>query len=79
MIDLIEQHRSKLEMLCRKYHVRALELFGSAAEGTFDLARSDLDFLLQFLPEAASRSFYGYFDLKEELGQLFGRKVDLKQ
>jgi uncharacterized protein len=77
MIDLIEQNRAALEDLCRRYHVRTLELFGSAADGTFDLARSDLDFLVEFLPEAASRFFHGYFDLKESLEQLFGREVDL--
>ncbi len=77
MIDFIEQHRVKLEELCRRHHVKTLELFSSAADGTFDPARSDLDFLLEFLPAAAGRPFHGYFDLKEELEQLFQRKVDL--
>jgi predicted nucleotidyltransferase len=77
MIDLIERHRSGLEDLCRSYHVKTLELFGSAADGTFDPARSDLDFLVEFLPEAGGRAFHGYFDLKESLERLFGRSVDL--
>jgi uncharacterized protein len=77
MIDLIEQHRSELEALCRKHHVKTLEVFGSAADGSFDPSRSDLDFLVEFLPAAASRPFHGYFDLKEELQELFGQKVDL--
>ena len=42
MIDLIEQHRAALEGLCRRYRVKTLEVFGSAADGTFDPARSDL-------------------------------------
>jgi len=63
--------------LCRKHHVKTLEVFGSAVDGTFDLAKSDLDFLLEFLPAAGGRPFYGYFDLKQELEKLFGRKVDL--
>jgi predicted nucleotidyltransferase len=54
-----------------------LELFGSAADGTFDAARSDLDFLVEFLPTAATRTFHGFFDLKDSLQQLFGREVDL--
>ena len=37
MLDLIEQNRSELDELCRKYHVKTLELFGSAADGGFDL------------------------------------------
>jgi uncharacterized protein len=77
MIGLIEQNRAELEELCRKHNVKTLELFGSAVEGTFDPARSDLDFLLEFLPDAAALPFYGYFDLKEALELLFGRKVDL--
>ena|SRR5437588_8108098 len=77
MIDLIEQHRDELAELCRRYHVRTLEVFGSAADGTFDPARSDLDFLVEFLPEASGRIFHGFFDLKEALQALFGRDVDL--
>jgi predicted nucleotidyltransferase len=77
MIDLITQHRAELEALCRKYHVRTLEVFGSAADGTWDPKRSDLDFLVEFLPEAASRMFHGYFDLKDDLERLFGREVDI--
>lgn len=77
MIDLIERQREQLEALCGRYHVRQLELFGSAADGTFDPARSDLDFLVEFRPEAATRVFHGFFELKESLEQLFGRKVDL--
>jgi uncharacterized protein len=57
--------------------VKQLGVFGSATDGTWDAAHSDLDFLVEFLPEAAERSFGGYFDLRDELQQLFGRKVDL--
>jgi predicted nucleotidyltransferase len=77
MIELIEAHRAQLEELCRRHHVRRLELFGSAVDGTWDSGRSDLDFLVEFLPEATSRIFAGYFDLKDSLENLFGRKIDL--
>jgi predicted nucleotidyltransferase len=77
MIDLIEQHRAELHALCRQYHVKTLEVFGSAADGTWDPARSDLDLLVEFFPEATERPFGGYFDVKEALQQLFQRKVDL--
>ena len=77
MIQLIEKRRSDLARLCRKHHVKTLEIFGSAVDGSFDPARSDLDFLLEFLPAAADGPFHGYFDLKEDLEKLFGRKVDL--
>lgn len=77
MIDLIEQHRSELEGLCRKYRVKRLEVFGSAADGTFDPSCSDLDFLVEFLPVGAGQLFDFFFDLQDGLQTLFGRKVDL--
>jgi predicted nucleotidyltransferase len=77
MIELIEKNRPALEELCRRFHVKTLEVFGSAADGTFDPERSDLDFLVEFLPAARTRIFDGYFHLKDALEQMFGRKVDL--
>ena len=77
MIDLIHRNRPKLEELCRHYHVKTLALFGSAAAGNWEPDRSDLDFLVEFLPEASSRIFAGYFDLKSALETLFEHKVDL--
>ncbi|HXG12888.1 MAG TPA: nucleotidyltransferase domain-containing protein [Gemmataceae bacterium] len=77
MIELIGQHRRELDELCRRYHVKTLEVFGSAVDGSWNPERSDLDFLVEFLPEAAGRIFHGYFDLKEAFERLFGRKVDL--
>src|SRR5262245_48637970 len=77
MIELIENHRAQLEALCRQHHVKTLEIFGSAANGEFDPQRSDLDFLVEFLPEASQRIFHGYFDFRDDLEKLFGRKMDL--
>src|SRR5882724_8412221 len=77
MIELVNNRLSAIEDLCRRYAVQKLELFGSAADGSFDPSRSDLDFLVEFGPDAATRSFHGYFDLRSDLERLFGRKVDL--
>lgn len=77
MIEFIERHRPDLTELCRKHQVKTLELFGSAADGTFDAAHSDVDFLVEFLPAASSRTFHGYFDLKDDLEHLLCRSVDL--
>jgi predicted nucleotidyltransferase len=46
MLLLIEQHRREIESLCARHGVRRLELFGSAARGQFDPAKSDVDFLV---------------------------------
>ena len=79
MIADIAQHREELRNLCRRFHVRRLDVFGSAArQADFDPARSDLDFLVEFdsgAPEALSLKTY--LGLKDALETLFGRKVDL--
>lgn len=77
MIPQIEQHRRELEDLCRKYHVARLEVFGSAADGSFDPARSDLDFLVEFKPDSPMSGLDQYFGLQGDLQGLFELKVDL--
>jgi len=78
MTELTESHRDALTSLCRRFAVRRLDLFGSAATGSFDPQRSDLDFLVQFDPPAdGMNAFDQYFGLKEWLVALFGRRVDL--
>ena len=76
MIAEISSHREELRELCRRFHVRRLDLFGSAAGDDFDPERSDLDFLVEFEPEGRD-AFKTYFGLKELLEALFGRSVDL--
>lgn len=73
----IAQHRTELQALCRRFHVRRLEIFGSAAQGDFDPQRSDLDFLVEFEPLQPGGYVDAFFGLKEELERLFGRTVDL--
>ena len=76
MIPLIEQHREQIAVLCRKYGVRKLELFGSAARGDFEAARSDIDFLFEFNsdPTKLADRFFGF---SEDLERLLGQRVDL--
>ena len=66
-----------LPALCRRFGVRRLDLFGSAADGRFDPERSDLDFLVAFDSQAGGSLFDRYFDVLEALEALFGRKIDL--
>ena len=78
MIAEIASHREELEELCRRFHVRRLDLFGSAASDGSDAERSDLDFLVEFEPMAPEAlSFKTFFDLKQALEAVFGRNVDL--
>ena len=76
MIALVAQHREAVAELCRRFGVRRLDLFGSAATGAFQEATSDLDFVADFAdrsPGYADR----YLDFAEALEALFGRPVDL--
>lgn len=78
MVAAIVQDRlDELAEICRKRKVRRLELFGSAADGTFDSSRSDLDFLVEYEPLLPGEHYEAYFGLWEDLAELFNRKVDL--
>ena len=77
MISLIEQHRPEVALLCDRFGVQSLEVFGSAADGTFDVTSSDIDFLVEFSPEDTSSLFHRYFGLQEALENMFHRKIDL--
>ena len=73
----IARHRTAIMVLCQRYHVAQLEIFGSAARGDdFQPARSDVDFLVTFEPEARF-DMAAFLDLKEALEGLLGRPVDL--
>ena len=46
--EIIEPNLPAITELCRRFGVRLLHLFGSAATGRFDPGRSDLDFHVEF-------------------------------
>ena len=78
MIELIRRHQKELNDLCAKYHVKHLEVFGSAANGVeFDEKKSDLDFCVEFLPLQPGDHADHYFGLHEALEELFGCPIDL--
>jgi uncharacterized protein len=78
MISIVDSKQVFLRDLCRRYGVRRLELFGSAATPAFDPKSSDLDFLVEFLPEQDLGPWLRhYFAFRAELEELFERRVDL--
>jgi predicted nucleotidyltransferase len=77
MISELARHQADLVLLCRRYGVARLDVFGSAADGDFDAARSDVDFLVELDPPPGMSRFDAYFGLKEALESLLGRPVDL--
>jgi uncharacterized protein len=78
MISLIESRLHEIAKLCQGYGMRRLELLGSAATEAFNASRSDLDFLVEFLPEQDLGPWLRhYFNSRAELARLFERPVDL--
>ena len=66
---------TELSDLCRRYRVRELSFFGSAARDEMR-PDSDIDLLVEFLPDSQV-SLFGHFDAEQELSKLVGKKVDL--
>ncbi len=73
----IENKKDKLIELCKRYRVSELDVFGSVTTDDFDEERSDIDFLVQFDQAVALDRFDNFFNLLEELKQLFHRPIDL--
>src|SRR5438105_267205 len=71
----VEVEEAKLADLCRRYQVRELSLFGSAARGEMR-PDSDIDLLVEFLPNAEV-GLVEHAGLMLDLQKLLGRKVDL--
>ncbi len=77
MPTLLDDKRPQIEILCRMYRVRRLDVFGSAIRDDFDPARSDVDFLVEFEPDPDLNTFRAFMDLREALSSLLDRPVDL--
>ena len=77
MIPAVEEKADDLKRLCIRYGVERLDLFGSASTDRYDSVVNDLDFLVEFKPEALSFYADAYFGLLESLEQLFEKPVDL--
>ncbi len=67
--------RERLIAFCRRHRIRKLSLFGSVLREDFG-PESDIDVLVEFEPEARV-GLIGLQRMERELGDLFGRKVDL--
>lgn len=76
MLKEIEQRKAELQVLCRQFGVKRLDLFGSAALGK-DAAPRDLDFLVDFGDLAPTEYAEAYFGLREALERMFSKPVDL--
>lgn len=73
-------HREAISDACRRFGVERLEVFGSAADGRFDVARSDVDFIVRLAKDAApGQGSLGrrFVALADTLEGVLGHRVDL--
>ena len=64
----------RLREVCERYGVARLEVFGSVSRGEAGPG-SDIDLLYELEPGV--RLGFRFFDLEDELADVFGRPVDL--
>lgn len=77
MIDPLEGRLEAIAALCEKFGVARLDLFGSAAKGSFNPETSDLDFIASYKDLGLPGYFDRYMGFAEALEALFGRHVDV--
>ena len=70
----IEIPSGKIAEICRRYDVREMAIFGSAARGELRPG-SDIDIMVEFEPDAAVG--WEFFELEQELMRVLGRRIDL--
>lgn len=77
-MKLIEINLQRIFDLCSKHKVKTLSVFGSILTDRFN-DESDVDLLVDFEPIDHSKFDYvrNFFDFRDSLESLFGRKVDL--
>jgi predicted nucleotidyltransferase len=77
MHPAIAQHTSEISSICRRFHIKRLEVFGSAARASdFNPETSDVDFLVEFTTDA-DHGLQTFFGAKAALESVLGRGVDL--
>ncbi len=85
MIAIVKNNLNTITDLCKKYHVRSLYLFGSAARVSDFTDKSDIDFLVSFesLPTITNEDIFykveNYDHLQRNLELAINRKIDLLQ
>ena len=77
MVAVIDDKREEIAALCRKHGVVRLHVFGSAIRDDFRPGESDVDLLVEFAAMDGHSKAHAYFDLLDDLVELFGTPVDL--
>jgi len=76
--ELLEFRHAQIEVLCRRYGVKRLRVFGSALRPDWDPNKSDFDFLAEFGPPPPGVNLFDQqFGLQVDLERLLGCPVDV--
>ena len=75
-MNLIQDNIDNIRVLCMKYNVGRLFVFGSALGSSFK-PESDIDLLVSFKDIRIEDYADNYFDFKFSLEDLFKREIDL--
>jgi predicted nucleotidyltransferase len=75
ILPQVEAKLQQIAELCKRYEVRELSVFGSATREDFN-DESDIDLLVEFLPDA-NIGLFEYEGLRLDLEDALGRRVDL--
>lgn len=74
-MNKIEIPREQLIALAKRHDLKELAFFGSILSDRFG-PESDIDVLIEFLPEV-NASLFDLVDIKDELEAIFNRNVDV--
>lgn len=72
----IEIQKSWIDKFCKSHHIIKLALFGSVLTDQFS-DKSDIDILVEFDPNHVP-GLFSFVEMKEELSDNLGRKIDLR-
>ncbi|MBA4181488.1 MAG: hypothetical protein C0506_12935 [Anaerolinea sp.] len=75
-IPNLDIDEAALRAFCEKWGVAELAVFGSVLRDDFG-PESDVDFLVTY--RGRSPSYFDWLDMRQELSDLIGRRVDLAQ
>lgn len=73
----IQSDRDRAVAFCHDRGIVRLSVFGSVLRDDFDPARSDVDVLADFKPEATRGIGFRFFGYGEELAGILGQKASI--
>ena len=78
MIESKRDYNEEITVLCRQHNVKYLGLHGSSYDQeNISSEEPEINFLVEFFPMDPKEHGMCYFGLEKELGDLFGRHVNI--